>query len=43
VLLVQLPGRTSTTTDERSEYHLGGVRITPGELVLAGTTRSLPH
>jgi len=43
VLLVQLPGRTKTTSDERSEYHLGGVRITPGELVLAGTTRSLPH
>jgi hypothetical protein len=43
VLLVQLPGRTKTTSDERSEYHLGGVRITPGELVLAGTTRSLPR
>ncbi len=43
LLLVQLPGRTKTTSDERSEYHLGGVRITPGELVLAGTTRSLPR
>lgn len=43
VLLVQLPGRTGTTSGTRSEYHLGGVRITPGELVLAGTTRALPR
>lgn len=43
VLLVQLPGTTRTTPDRRSEYHLGGVHITPGELVLAGTTRSLPR
>lgn len=42
-LLVQLPGRTRTTSGERSEYHLGGVQITPGEVVLAGTTRSLPR
>ncbi len=43
VLLVQLPGRTKTTSGEPSEYHLGGVQITPGEIVLAGTTRSLPR
>jgi hypothetical protein len=41
VLLVHLSGRTKTTSGERSEYHLGGVQITPGEVVLAGTTRSL--
>ena len=43
VLLVLLPGTTKQTSGQRSEYHLGGVRITPGEVVLAGTTRSLPH
>ena len=44
VLLVLLPGTTTKkTSGQRSEYHLGGVRITPGEVVLAGTTRSLPH
>ena len=43
VLLVHLPGQTKTTSGERSEYHLGGVRFAPGEVVLAGTTRSLPR
>jgi len=43
MLLVQLPGTTRTTSGLPSEYHLGGVRITPGEVVLAGTTRSLPR
>jgi len=43
LLLVQLPGTTRKTSGQRSEYHLGGVRITPGEVVLAGTTRSLPR
>jgi len=43
VLLVQLPGRTGTTSGGESEYHLGGVRITPGEVVLAGTTRVVPR
>jgi len=43
LLLVQLPGTTTKTSGQQSEYHLGGVRITPGEVVLAGTTRSLPR
>ena len=43
MLLVQLPGTTRTTSGRPSEYHLGGVKLTSGEVVLAGTTRSLPR
>jgi len=43
VLLVHLPGTTRTTSGQPSGYHLGGLRIIPGEVVLAGTTRHLPR
>ena len=39
VLLVTLPGTTGRTASHGPEYHLEGVRLDTGELVLAGSTR----
>lgn len=38
-LVVRLPGRIGTAPGTGSEYHLEGLRIDDGELVVAGTTR----
>ncbi|RLS34000.1 MAG: hypothetical protein DWH79_05760 [Planctomycetota bacterium] len=41
-LLLQLPGNTRGAPGDGPEYHLEGLRLTPGELVLAGTTQIAP-
>jgi hypothetical protein len=38
-LLLQLPGRTGGTSPGGPEYHLEGLRLDAGELVLVGSTR----
>lgn len=42
-LHVVLPGRPPGARDTPLEYHLEGLRIDDGELVLSGSTRSLPR